>query len=213
MAYKLLRLMRLMELPGKSWQGWHFSRGMLVTPEGRTISGKDGSWWSLLVRQARMFSELAAKTRATQKKAVEHAKGSHVVGMAAQPPNLLLEHFRTQHAEPEPNHGAIMGSWPITSESRPPLTLKPVAAASVSASALTPLSALPLTPISDSPLQSLRVLPAPFLPSRNLPLPMSLRYQLHSQSYPQSSQSSNAGPSQPHSDKLKSTKTVQGGGV
>ena len=44
-VYKLLRMMRLMELPGQSWQGWHFSRGMLVTPEGRTISGKDGSWW------------------------------------------------------------------------------------------------------------------------------------------------------------------------
>jgi Phage protein len=52
---KLLRLMRYMELPGKDWAGWSFSRGQLVTPEGRMISGKDGAWWSLLVRQARCF--------------------------------------------------------------------------------------------------------------------------------------------------------------
>jgi hypothetical protein len=57
-AYKLLRLMRYMELPGPSWAGWHFSQGQLVTPEGRTISGKDGAWWSLLVRQAHGFGEL-----------------------------------------------------------------------------------------------------------------------------------------------------------
>ena len=58
MAFKLLRLLRYLELPGKSWNGWHFSRGMLVTPEGRTIAGHEGAWWSLLVRQARGFREL-----------------------------------------------------------------------------------------------------------------------------------------------------------
>lgn len=63
-VYKLLRMMRYMELPGQSWQGWHFSRGMLVTPEGRTISGKDGSWWSLLVRQSRGFSSLYTELQA-----------------------------------------------------------------------------------------------------------------------------------------------------
>ena len=41
---KLLRLLRYMELPGQAWAGWHFSRGQLVTPEGRTISGRDGAW-------------------------------------------------------------------------------------------------------------------------------------------------------------------------
>ena len=50
--------MRYMELPGPSWAGWHFTQGQLVTPEGRTISGKDGAWWSLLVRQAHGFGEL-----------------------------------------------------------------------------------------------------------------------------------------------------------
>lgn len=57
-AYKLLRLMRYIELPGEAWAGWHFSRGHLVTPEGRTISGRDGAWWSLLVRQAHSFGEM-----------------------------------------------------------------------------------------------------------------------------------------------------------
>lgn len=56
-AYKLLRLMRYMELPGDAWRGWYFSRGQLVTPEGRSISGSEGAWWSLLVRQARGFGE------------------------------------------------------------------------------------------------------------------------------------------------------------
>ena len=57
-AYKLLRFMPYMELPGPSWTGWHFSQGQLVTPEGRTISGKDGAWWLLLVRQAHGFGGL-----------------------------------------------------------------------------------------------------------------------------------------------------------
>ena len=58
MVYKTLRMMRYMELPGQSWQGWHFSRGMLITPEGREISGKDSAWWSLLVRRAHSFDVL-----------------------------------------------------------------------------------------------------------------------------------------------------------
>jgi transcriptional regulator with XRE-family HTH domain len=54
-SLKLLKLLRYMELPGESWRGWSFSRGMLITPEGRSISGHEGSWWSLLVRQSRCF--------------------------------------------------------------------------------------------------------------------------------------------------------------
>ena len=57
-VYKLLRLMRYMELPGQAWHGLHFSRGQLITPEGRTISGHDGAWWSLLVRQSKGFGQL-----------------------------------------------------------------------------------------------------------------------------------------------------------
>lgn len=60
-AYRLLRLLNGMELPGESWAGWYFAGGTLYTPEGYPLTGKDGSWWSLLVRQAAMFRELTAR--------------------------------------------------------------------------------------------------------------------------------------------------------
>lgn len=60
-AYRLLRLLNRMELPGPSWAGWCFVGGTLYTPEQRPLLGTDGSWWSLLVRQAAMFRELMAR--------------------------------------------------------------------------------------------------------------------------------------------------------
>lgn len=70
-SLKLLRLLRYMELPGDAWRGWSFSRGMLITPEGRTISGNDGSWWSLLVRQARCFSSMYRKSGQLERALIE----------------------------------------------------------------------------------------------------------------------------------------------
>ncbi len=58
-AYKLLRLMNRMELPGRSWAGWCFLGGKLVSPEGRVFIGTDSSWWSLLIRRARMNDRAA----------------------------------------------------------------------------------------------------------------------------------------------------------
>lgn len=52
-AYKLLRVLCFHEIPFKTWQGWHFTGGKLWSPEGHGFTGLDGSWWSLLVRQAR----------------------------------------------------------------------------------------------------------------------------------------------------------------
>lgn len=43
------------ELAGPGWEGWRFHSGKLWTPEGHRIEPQDGSWWSLLVRQARGF--------------------------------------------------------------------------------------------------------------------------------------------------------------
>lgn len=60
-AYRLLRLLNRMELPGKSWAGWCFHGDKLWSPEGHGFSGTDGSWWSLLVRQARLFPVLSAR--------------------------------------------------------------------------------------------------------------------------------------------------------
>ncbi|WP_440112175.1 VC1465 family Xer recombination activation factor [Acidovorax sp. BL-A-41-H1] len=57
-AYRLLRLLNRMELPGESWSGWCFHGGVLYSPEGRGFVGTDGSWWSLLVRRAAMFDHL-----------------------------------------------------------------------------------------------------------------------------------------------------------
>lgn len=56
-AYKLLRLLNRMELPGESWAGWCFHGGKLWTPEGHSFVGTDGSWWSLLVRRSEAFGK------------------------------------------------------------------------------------------------------------------------------------------------------------
>lgn len=57
-AYRLLRLLNRMELPGASWSGWCFHGGKLWSPEGRSFEGTDGSWWSLLVRRAACFDAM-----------------------------------------------------------------------------------------------------------------------------------------------------------
>lgn len=57
-AYKLLRLLNRMELPGTSWAGWCFHGGKLWSPEGRSFEGTDSSWWSLLVRRAACFDTM-----------------------------------------------------------------------------------------------------------------------------------------------------------
>lgn len=54
-VYKLARVLARFELPSPAWAGWRIEAGMLITPEGRQISPQDGSWWSLLVRQAAGF--------------------------------------------------------------------------------------------------------------------------------------------------------------
>lgn len=90
-AYKLLRLLNRMELPGESWAGWCFHGGKLWTPEGRSIAGTDSSWWSLLVRRAAMFDELygrrgagtAAGTQAERGPAAVPAPGAVDVSMNA----------------------------------------------------------------------------------------------------------------------------------
>lgn len=54
-AYRLLRIHRMWELPQPGWDGWVMHSGKLWTPEGFPIEPTDGSWWTLLVRQARCF--------------------------------------------------------------------------------------------------------------------------------------------------------------
>ncbi|WP_415797082.1 VC1465 family Xer recombination activation factor [Comamonas aquatilis] len=57
-AYRLLRLLNRMELPGQAWQGWCFYGGKLISPEGRSFEGKDSSWWGLLLMRARVNDRL-----------------------------------------------------------------------------------------------------------------------------------------------------------
>jgi hypothetical protein len=89
MVFRLLRLERRLELPGPNWAGWYFSRGALVTPEGRSIEGYEGSWWSLLVRQARSTSMLqeqvrllrAASLRVLSEVAVAMPRAAEIAGL------------------------------------------------------------------------------------------------------------------------------------
>jgi hypothetical protein len=60
-AYKLVRVMRLFELPCEGWQGWHMHSGKLWTPEGYGFTPDCQNWWSLLVRQARLFRQMAER--------------------------------------------------------------------------------------------------------------------------------------------------------
>ena len=87
-AYRLLRLLNGMELPGESWARWYFAGGTLYTPEGYPLTGKDGSWWSLLVRRAAMFDEMVrGRGGATA------AGGMRSVSPAL---DLSHKHFRTR---------------------------------------------------------------------------------------------------------------------
>lgn len=63
-AYRLLRIMRNGELPGRQWAGWRLWGGKLYTPEGRWVEPWESSWWSLLVLQARAFRDLMARQAA-----------------------------------------------------------------------------------------------------------------------------------------------------
>lgn len=69
MAVKLMRLHLRYELPGKAWEGWHLSAGRLYTPEGFELAPHEVSWWSLLVRQARLFRVLLEQSRQKQAEA------------------------------------------------------------------------------------------------------------------------------------------------
>ena len=130
-AYKLLRLLNRMEIPGDSWAGWCFHGGKLWTPEGRSFVGTDGSWWSLLVRRAACFDTMFKRSgqfeQALMALAAERRDGdgaslraADTAGRAAgrapsgdrreaPVPNLLIVHFRTT----PPTFGANTGAYAI----------------------------------------------------------------------------------------------------
>jgi hypothetical protein len=124
-AYKLLRLLNRMELPGKAWEGWCFHHGTLYSPEGHPFVGSDSSWWSLLIRRANMFGEMSRKlkeaTAAVEagRAAMAQAQRAGAARPAAAGPdvptsgrreapglNLSLRHFGTSNLSFAANAGA-----------------------------------------------------------------------------------------------------------
>ena len=62
-AYRLVRVMRLFELPCEGWDGWHMHSGKLWSPEGFGFTPHDSNWWSLLVRRASLFGQMYERDR------------------------------------------------------------------------------------------------------------------------------------------------------
>lgn len=87
-AFKLVRVMRGMDIPFPGWEGWTFSAGHLYSPEGHRFSGKDSSWWSLLVRQARAFGAVYQENNRLRQRilALEAGAISSTLSPAALPP-------------------------------------------------------------------------------------------------------------------------------
>lgn len=174
---KLLRMLRFLELPGKAWAGWHFTRGCLVTPEGRTIAAHESSWWSLMVRRSESFGKLYAQqtTAATvgRSEAADVAQGlakgiaqpqnpgysesclSHLTAPAApQPSSIPYGNYGDNNSITGPSWGqsdTIMAPWPLISDLPPKSIPLPVPTANGSESPSIPLSASPLTPIYNGP--------------------------------------------------------------
>ncbi|GKS87687.1 hypothetical protein AVMA1855_26065 [Acidovorax sp. SUPP1855] len=119
-AYKLLRLLNRMELPGESWAGWCFHGGKLWTPEGRSFVGADGSWWSLLVRRAAMFDRVhSARGTDAARPAVGMRSVPAAGGEASSPPaqaggrreapalDLSIGHISTVRTNPASFYGPV----------------------------------------------------------------------------------------------------------
>ncbi|WP_373992313.1 DUF3653 domain-containing protein [Comamonas thiooxydans] len=72
------------QLHGASWQGWCFTSGKLISPEGRSFEGKDSSWWRLLLLRARVNDRL------TQRLGVEGAARTAAGGALRSPADEAL---------------------------------------------------------------------------------------------------------------------------
>ena len=155
-VYKLLRVLARLELPGKAWAGWRLEGDVLITPEGRQITPKDGTWWSLLVRRAAGFDACyneAATLRKllTQIKstAADTASASGAAAALAGSDAVGLVSYKTTDPESEnrcSQNDVIMTSWPILYDFPMPSTPLHAPKPTTSASASMPLSALPWTP-------------------------------------------------------------------
>lgn len=156
------------ELAGPGWEGWRFHSGKLWTPEGHRIEPQDGSWWSLLVRQARGFRAAYAELHELRCELARAWKAGYLepdweaaagraaapAALAPAPPGLVtsINNVNTggqQAAEVisfslQTDYKTI--SCHIPSDFPQLLTPKPAPFVSGPESASMPSSALPLTP-------------------------------------------------------------------
>lgn len=65
-AFKLLRVLRGGELPGRAWKGYRLQGGTLWSPEGRPFHAHDATWWMLTVRMAHGFVAARQQAHAAQ---------------------------------------------------------------------------------------------------------------------------------------------------
>jgi DNA-binding transcriptional regulator YiaG len=156
-VYKLCRVLARLELPSEAWAGWSFQGAVLITPEGRQIHPKDGSWWSLMVRNAQSFTlayneatrlrlllaDLSGVPRSSTgcASAPESAEGAGLVPFKT---NRKTVSFSTPNRL---QNDVIIESWPILCDSQTPLTPLHAPKPTISESPLTPSFALPWTPI------------------------------------------------------------------
>ena len=71
LVLRFLRLLSFQELPGRTWEGWHFSRNTLWSPEGHGFNGKDFAWLNLTLRRATMFTVLYHENKALRSRLAE----------------------------------------------------------------------------------------------------------------------------------------------
>nr|MDP2189977.1 VC1465 family Xer recombination activation factor [Rhodoferax sp.] len=149
-VYKLARVLARLELPDKAWAGWRLEGSVLITPEGRRITPQDGSWWSLLVRQAAGFRSTYAEANRLRM-LLDKTTGAPTGGKASEAQLLPcaegagLVPYKTIRSSFDSND-VIMTSWPIPCDSPPPLTPLHAPKPVTWASPLTPSFALPWTP-------------------------------------------------------------------
>jgi DNA-binding transcriptional regulator YiaG len=167
-VYKLARVLASLELPGAAWAGWRIEGDQLITPENRIITPKDGSWWSLLIRQAASFRTAYAEANRLRLELSQFAVNNSVARPATEQSGAAaLSGVVAAGLVPSKTSGneltsgrrlndVIMTSWPIPSDSQTPLTLLHAPRPTTSASALTPSFVLPWTPTCEARVNLLR---------------------------------------------------------
>ncbi|MDI1246495.1 MAG: VC1465 family Xer recombination activation factor [Rhodoferax sp.] len=169
-VYKLARILARLELPSEAWAGWRIEGNLLITPEGRQITPQDGSWWSLLIRQARCFrSAMAEMTRLRLLLNETKDADGLLTGCVSAPESAVgagLVTYKTSgnltgstdviNASDRHQNDVIIESWPILYDFQKPLTPLHAPKPTTLVSASTRSFALPWTPTCENRADLLR---------------------------------------------------------